>query len=139
MNVIIRAWPEKYRLFGDQSAVPVVDPDNIKLDIAGVVKAHRVGINESLWLWLLGLQATKDWDSTRKNGHPKKLRINLGRAVGNDYGYNYLVVWREGNRRLCEFNYGSTTVGKFTWVVRGFPIGVIPRKPRKKHPKSVVL
>ncbi len=144
MNVIITAWPETYRLFRGNLVTPVVDPDDIKVDLRGVVKTmSRFRIDESLWLRLLGLQATKDWDSTRGNNNgassPKTLRINLGRAVGNSYGHNYLVVWRDGNRRLCEFTYEGVTVGKFTWVIKGFPIGKIPRKPRKKHPKPPIL
>lgn len=143
MNVIITAWPERYRLTGRKSSIPVVDPDDIKLDLRGVVKTmSRFRIDESLWLRLLGLQATKDWDSTRADNNkasmPKTVRINLGRSIGSSYANNYLIVWRDGNRRLCEFSYDHVTVGKFTWIVRGFPIGTIPRKPRKKHAKAEV-
>ena len=140
MNVIIRAWPVKYLFSGGSPGAPVVNPDNIKLDIGGVVKTmDRTSIEESLWLRLLGLQATKDWESTRSGSQPKRLRINLSRELGSSYAHNHLVVWREGNRRLCEFVYGRVTIGKFTWSIEGFPVGKIPRKPSKKHPKPPVL
>lgn len=118
-----------------------VTETEVKIRIGGVIQDSRViEIAESLWLRLRELQATKNWEATRymySNGStPKTLKIGLGRSIGSWYADNYLEVWREGNRRVCRFVYGGATVGKFYWSLTGEPVGKIPRKPSKKHPKQ---
>lgn len=153
MNVIIRRWPVSRPVYRslrrdelDRRGRYVADDHVVKIHIEGVVKAIGIiEIEESMWLRMCQFQGTKDWAATRRenkvDGTPKYLQIDINADgwLGVARGRGYLTLWREGNRQLCSFKIGVIEVGNFHWRIDGEPVGKIPRKPRKKHPKPVVL